>query len=361
MPSLLRPLFFFVMLSSLIAVSGCKDKDSATTQPTASSTTSPATADAPPAQPIKILNVSYDPTRELYKQINALFIADWKSKTGQDVTVEQSHGGSGKQARAIIDGLQADVATLGLAYDVDALHEHGDLVPADWQTRLPNNSTPFDSTIVLIVRKGNPKNIHDWDDLAKDGISVIVANPKTSGGARWAYLAAYGAELKRNGNDNAKAREFIGKLYHNVPVLDSGARGATVTFAKREVGDVLLSWENEGYLAQQEFGQDKFDIIYPPISILAEPPATVVDKVVDKRGTRKVAEAYLQFLYTDAAQEVGAKNYYRPTVDAVAKRYASQFPKIDLFTVKDVFGGWQNAQKTHFADGGVFDQIYKPK
>ncbi len=338
-----------LLITPLTVLVGCGDRNDSKKQ-TASS-----------GEPVKILNVSYDPTRELYKQINELFAADWKTKNGPVVTIDQSHGGSGKQARAVIDGLQADVVTLGLANDIDALHEHGDLVAANWQERLPNNATPFDSTIVFIVRKGNPKNIKDWDDLAKDGISVIVPNPKTSGGARWAYLAAYGATLKKSGNDDAQARAYITRLYHNVPVLDSGARGSTVTFAKREVGDVLLGWENEAYLAQQEFGKDKFEIIYPPLSILAEPPVSVVDKVADKRGTRKVAEAYLAFLYTDAAQEVAAKNYYRPTVESVAKQYAGQFPKIDTFTVKEVFGGWQNAQKTHFADGGVFDQIYKPK
>ena len=340
-----------ILFATLLGAPGCKEKNSGKQETSSSAST----------EPVKILNVSYDPTRELYKQIDELFAADWKSRTGQDVTINQSHGGSGKQARAVIDGLQADVVTLGLAYDIDALHERGDLVPANWRERLPNNSTPFESTIVFLVRRGNPKGIRDWDDLIKDGVSVIAPNPKTSGGARWAYLAAYGAALKKNGNDDARARQYITKLFDNVPVLDSGARGSTITFAKREVGDVLLAWENEGYLAQLEFGKDKFDIVYPPISILAEPPVSVVDKVVDKRGTRKIAEAYLQFLYTDAAQEAGAKNYYRATTTSVAKRHAGQFPAIQTFTVNDVFGGWQKAQKTHFADGGVFDQIYKPK
>jgi sulfate transport system substrate-binding protein len=308
-----------------------------------------------------ILNVSYDPTRELYKQIDAAFAADYKAKTGQDISVQQSHGGSGKQARAVIDGLQADVVTLGLAYDIDALHEHGNLVPADWQKRLPNNSTPFTSTIVFLVRKGNPKNIRSWDDLIKDGVSIIVANPKTSGGARWAYLAGYGAALQANNNDDVKAREYITKFYGNVPVLDSGARDATVTFTKRELGDVLVSWENEAALALQEFGADKYEVVYPPVSVLAEPPVSVVDKVVDDRGSRKVAEAYLNFLYTAPAQEIAAKNHYRPTDAAVAARYVNQFPQIKLFTVDEVFGGWKKAQQTHFADGGVFDQIYKPK
>jgi sulfate transport system substrate-binding protein len=308
-----------------------------------------------------ILNVSYDPTRELYKQIDAAFEASWKASSGEDVKIKQSHGGSSKQARSVIDGLQADVVTLGLAYDIDALHEQANLVPADWQKRLPNNSTPFTSTIVFLVRKGNPKNLHDWNDLVKDGVSVIVPNPKTSGGARWAYLAAYGYALQANGNDDAKARQFISAFYTHVPVLDSGARGSTVTFAKRGLGDVLVSWENEAYLAADEFGKDQFDIVYPPISILAEPPVTVVDKVVDQRGTRQVAEAYLKFLYTEPAQEIAAKNHYRPTLETVAQRYADSFPKIKLFTVDEVFGGWQKAQKTHFADGGVFDQIYKPQ
>jgi len=307
-----------------------------------------------------ILNVSYDPTRELYKQINAVFEQQWKSTKGEDLTIKQSHGGSSKQASSVIDGLQADVVTLGLAYDIDALHEHGDLVPADWQKRLPNNSTPFTSTIVFLVRKGNPKQIKDWSDLVKDGVSVIVSNPKTSGGARWAYLAAYGYALQTGNGDDAKARDFITRFYHNVPVLDSGARGSTVTFAKRGLGDVLVSWENEAYLATAEFGADQFDIVYPPVSILAEPPVSVVDKVVDKRGTREVAEAYLKFLYTEPAQEIAAKNHYRPTLGSVALRYADSFPKIKLFTVDELFGGWQKAQQTHFSDGGVFDQIYKP-
>jgi sulfate transport system substrate-binding protein len=307
-----------------------------------------------------ILNVSYDPTRELYKQINAVFEQQWKSTKGEDLTIKQSHGGSSKQASSVIDGLQADVVTLGLAYDIDALHEHGDLVPADWQKRLPNNSTPFTSTIVFLVRKGNPKQIKDWSDLVKDGVSVIVSNPKTSGGARWAYLAAYGYALQTGNGDDAKARDFITRFYHNVPVLDSGARGSTVTFAKRGLGDVLVSWENEAYLAIAEFGADQFDIVYPPVSILAEPPVSVVDKVVDKRGTREVAEAYLKFLYTEPAQEIAAKNHYRPTLGSVALRYADSFPKIKLFTVDELFGGWQKAQQTHFSDGGVFDQIYKP-
>ena len=311
------------------------------------------------AAAITLLNVSYDPTRELYQDFNKAFAADWKKKTGDDVTIKQSHGGSGKQARSVIDGLDADVVTLALAYDIDALADK-QLLPADWAKRFPNASTPYTSTIIFLVRKGNPKGIKDWDDLVKQGSSVIVANPKTSGGARWAYLAAYGHALRKNNGDDAKARDFITRLYKNVPVLDSGARGATVTFAERGVGDVLLSWENEADLAKQEFGQDKFDIVYPPSSILAEPPVAVVDKVVDKRGTRKVAEAYLQYLYSDEGQEIAARNFYRPRSATVAARHAAQFPRLNLFTIDDTFGGWTKAQKTHFADGGVFDQIYQP-
>jgi sulfate/thiosulfate-binding protein len=313
------------------------------------------------AADVTLLNVSYDPTRELYQDFNTAFAKYWLDKTGDTVTVKQSHGGSGKQARSIIDGLEADVATLALAADIDALAEHGNLVPANWQSRLKNNSTPYTSTIVLLVRKGNPKNIKDWSDLIKPGIGVIVANPKTSGGARWAYLAAYGDALKRNGNDQAKAKDYIGKLYANVPVLDSGARGATVTFAERGIGDVLLSWENEAGLVFKEFGADKFEVVVPKQSILAEPPVTVVDKFADKHGTRKVAEAYLNYLYSPEGQEIAAKNFYRPTDAKVAAKYARQFPKISLFTIDDVFGGWTKAQKEHFADGGVFDQIYTKK
>jgi sulfate/thiosulfate-binding protein len=313
------------------------------------------------AADVTLLNVSYDPTRELYQDFNAAFAKYWLAKTGDTVTVKQSHGGSGKQARSIIDGLEADVATLALAADIDALAEHGNLVPANWQSRLKSNSTPYTSTIVLLVRKGNPKNIKDWSDLTKPGVGVIVANPKTSGGARWAYLAAYGDALKRNGNDQAKAKEYITKLYANVPVLDSGARGATVTFAERGIGDVLLSWENEAGLVFKEFGADKFEVVVPKQSILAEPPVTVVDKFADKHGTRKVAEAYLNYLYSPEGQEIAARNFYRPTDAKVAAKYAKQFPKISLFTIDEVFGGWTRAQKEHFADGGVFDQIYTKK
>ena len=311
------------------------------------------------AAAITLLNVSYDPTRELYQDFNKAFAADWKKKTGDDVTIKQSHGGSGKQARAVIDGIDADVVTLALAYDIDALAEKK-LLAADWARHFADASAPYTSTIVFLVRKGNPKGIKDWDDLVRPGTSIVVANPKTSGGARWAYLAAYGYALRTNHGDDAKARDFIARVYRNVPVLDSGARGSTVTFAERGVGDVLLSWENEADLAKKEFGADKFDIVYPPSSILAEPPVAVVDKVVDKRGTRKVAEAYLQYLYSEDGQEIAARNFYRPRSAAVAARHAAQFPKLKLFTIDETFGGWTRAQKTHFADGGVFDQIYQP-
>ena len=309
------------------------------------------------AKDITILNVSYDPTRELYQDIDAAFPKYWKAKTGDNVTINASHGGSGKQARSVIDGLDADVVTLALSYDIDAIAQKG-LLAADWQKKFKGNSTPYTSTIVFLVRKGNPKGIHDWNDLTKPGVGVIVANPKTSGGARWAYLAAYGYALKQPGATDATARAYIKKVYENVPVLDSGARGATVTFAERGVGDVLLAWENEGYLSQKEFGAGKFDIVYPPTSILAEPPVAIVDKVVDRKGTRAVAQAYLEYLYTPEAQEIEAKNFYRPIDPTVAAKYAGKFPKLKLFSIDDTFGGWTKAQATHFADGGVFDQIY---
>ncbi len=310
------------------------------------------------AADITLLNVSYDPTRELYQDYNAEFAKYWKAKTGDNVSVKASHGGSGKQARGIIDGLDADVATLALAYDVDQLYEKARLIPKDWQKRLPHNSSPYTSTIVLLVRKGNPKHIKDWDDLIKPGISVITPNPKTSGGARWNYLAAWAFAQKKYGNDEAKTKDFVGKIYKNVPVLDTGARGSTTTFVERGIGDVLLAWENEAYLAQRELGPDKFEIVVPSLSILAEPTVTVVDKVVDKRKTRVIAEAYLSHLYSEEGQEIAAKNYYRPTLESVAKKYAKQFPNINLVNVDDAFGGWTKAQKVHFADGGTFDQIY---
>jgi sulfate/thiosulfate transport system substrate-binding protein len=309
---------------------------------------------------VLLLNVSYDPTRELYQDFNQAFAKYWKAKTGQTVTIEQSHGGSSKQARAVIDGLQADVVTLALAYDVDAISQNAGLLPGDWQKRLPQNSTPYTSTIVFLVRKGNPKHLKDWDDLVKPGISVITPNPKTSGGARWNYLAAWAYALKQPGGNEQKAQDFVKRLYKNVPVLDSGARGSTTTFVQREIGDVLIAWENEAFLSIKELGPDKVEIVAPSQSILAEPPVSIVDKVVDKKGTRNVAQAYLEYLYTPEGQDIAAKNYYRPRLESVAKEYASTFPKIKLVTIDEVFGGWQTAQKAHFADGGIFDQIYQP-
>ncbi len=313
------------------------------------------------AKEVTLLNVSYDPTRELYVEYNAAFAKHWKAKTGDVVTVKQSHGGSGKQARSVIDGIDADVVTLALAYDIDEIAAKAQVLPLAWQKRLAHNSSPYTSTYIFLVRKGNPKGVKNWDDLVKPGVAVITANPKTSGGARWGYLAAYGFALKQPGGTDAKAQEFVSKLFKNVPVLDSGARGSTVTFAERGIGDVLLAWENEAHLALKEFGADKFDIVYPPTSILAEPPLTLVDKVVDKKGTRTVAQAYLQYLYSAEGQEIAARNFYRPTDAATYAKYEKNFPKIDLFTIDDVFGGWAKAQKTHFADGGVFDKIYLVK
>jgi len=310
------------------------------------------------ANAVTLLNVSYDPTRELYEDYNKAFAAYWKAKTGDTVTINQSHGGSGKQARAVIDGLPADVVTLALAYDVDALAKRGKLIPDTWQARLPDNSAPYTSTIVFLVRKGNPKHIKDWGDLVRPGVGVITPNPKTSGGARWNYLAAWVYALKQPGGNAASAQEFVRKLYKNVPVLDSGARGSTVTFVERGIGDVLLAWENEAFLAARELGADKVEIVVPSISILAEPPVSVVDKVVDKRGTRAVAEDYLKYLYSPEGQEIAAKHFYRPRDPKVTAKYASVFPKVPLVTVKDAFGGWTQAQATHFADGGTFDQIY---
>jgi len=312
------------------------------------------------AQTVNLLNVSYDPTRELYVEYNAAFAKYWKAKAGQDVSIKQSHGGSGKQARSVIDGIDADVVTLGLGGDVDAVANHGGLIAKDWVKRLPHNSSPYTSTIVFLVRKGNPKGIKDWDDLVKPGVAVITPNPKTSGGARWNYLAAWEYAKRQYGGD-AKAKEFIAKLFKNVPVLDTGARGATITFVQRGVGDVLLAWENEAYLALKEFGPEKFQIVSPSISILAEPSVAVVDKNVDKKGTRKVAEAYLSYLYSEEGQDIAGRNFYRPT-DAKAKaKYASQFPPLKLFTIDEAFGGWTTADKAHFADGGSFDQIYSPR
>ncbi|HEX9772606.1 MAG TPA: sulfate ABC transporter substrate-binding protein [Steroidobacteraceae bacterium] len=314
---------------------------------------------APAIQAQTLLNVSYDPTRELYEDYNAAFAKQWKAKTGKALTVKQSHGGSGKQARTIIDGLPADVATLALGYDIDALVTQGKLLPANWQSRLPHNSSPYTSTVVFVVRKGNPKKIKDWGDLVKPGVSVITPNPKTSGGARWNYLAAYAWALAQPGGNDATAQAFIGKLYKNVPVLDTGARGSTTTFAQRGIGDVAISWENEAFLMLDELGRDKLEIVVPSISILAEPPVAVVDKVALRRGTADLARAYLEYLYSKEAQEIIAKHHYRPRDSEVAAKYASVFPKIKLVTIAD-FGGWAKAQKQHFGDGGVFDKIYSP-
>ncbi len=313
------------------------------------------------AKDVTLLNVSYDPTRELYQDFNKAFAAYWKGKTGDTVTVKQSHGGSGKQARSVIDGLEADVVTLALAYDIDELGDKGKLIPADWQKRLPHNASPYTSTIVFLVRKGNPKGIKDWNDLVKPGVEVITPNPKTSGGARWNYLAAWGYALKQPGGNEAKAKDFVSALYKNVPVLDSGARGSTTTFVERGIGDVFISWENEAFLAVKELGPDKFQIIVPSVSILAEPPVTWVDKVVDKRGTRDVAKAYLEYLYSPEGQKIAGENYYRPIDPKAAAQFDKLFPKINLFTIDEVFGGWAKAQKTHFNDGGVFDAIYAKK
>jgi sulfate transport system substrate-binding protein len=338
-----------VMITIAVAFTGCGG-DQAEKQVNSSDTNS-----------VTLLNVSYDPTRELYQEYNTAFAKYWKDKTGQDVTVQQSHGGSGSQARTVIDGNEADVVTLALAYDIDSINKNKEIINKDWQKRLPNNSTPYTSTIVFLVRKGNPKNIKDWDDLTRSDVEIITPNPKTSGGARWNYLAAWGYSLKKNSNNPEKAKEFVKAIYKNVPVLDSGARGSTTTFVERGMGDVLIAWENEAFLSINELGKDKFEIVFPSVSILAEPPVTVVDSVVDKRGTRKVAEEYLKYLYSDEGQEIAAKNYYRPRNESVAKKYISQFPQIELFTIDEVFEGWNKAQKEHFDDGGIFDQIYIKK
>ena len=307
---------------------------------------------------VSLLNVSYDPTREFYTEFNAAFTTYWKGKTGQDLTFRMSHGGSGRQARSVIDGLQADVVTLALAYDIDEISQRAALFPANWQTRLPNNSAPYTSTIVFLVRKGNPKKISDWGDLTRPGVSVITPNPKTSGGARWNYLAGWAWALRQPGGNEATAKQYVTRLFKNVPVLDAGARGSTTTFVERGIGDVLLAWENEALLAIKELGPDKFEVVFPSLSILAEPPVTVVDKVARKRGTYDIAKAYLEYLYTDVGQELAARHYYRPRNPAIAAKYAGQFPKVNLITIDEVFGGWAKAQTTHFADGGVFDQIY---
>jgi sulfate/thiosulfate-binding protein len=311
-------------------------------------------------KPVTLLNVSYDPTREFYEDFNQQFAAHWKGKTGQEVKIRQSHGGSGKQARAVIDGLEADVVTLALAYDIDQIAEKGGALPANWQSRLPDNSSPYTSTIVLLVRKGNPKNIRDWGDLARAGVSVVTPNPKTSGGARWNYLAAWVWALRQRGGNDQTAKEFVGKLYKNVPVLDAGARGSTTTFVERGIGDVLIAWENEALLAIKQLGPGKFEVVAPSVSILAEPPVAVVDKVAGKHGTKPVAQAYLEYLYTEAGQETAARHFYRPRLTSVAAKHAAHFPKVTLVTIGQVFGGWKKAQTTHFADGALFDQIYQP-
>ena len=310
------------------------------------------------AKQITLLNVSYDPTRELYEDYNKAFAKYWKDKTGDDVTINLSNGGSGKQARAVIDGLDADVVTLGLAYDIDSIAEKSGLLPKNWQSFLPDHSTPYTSTIVFLVRKGNPKNIQDWDDLIKPGVSVITPNPKTSGGARWNYLAAWGYALKKFNGDESKVKDFVAAIYKNVPVLDSGARGSTTTFVERGIGDVLIAWENEAYLAINDLGPDKFEIVIPSISILAEPPVAVIERDADRHGTNKVSEEYLKYLYSDEGQEIIAKHYYRPRNQQIAQKYADKLKPVNLFTIDDVFGGWKIAQKKHFADGGTFDQIY---
>lgn len=335
-----------VLLIAVLALGGCGTKDAA-----------PAAEKSGAA--VTLLNVSYDPTRELYKEFNEAFAKHWKAKTGQDVSIKQSHGGSGKQARSVLEGLEADVVTLALADDIAPLAKAG-LVAGDWEKRLANKSTPYTSTIVFLVRKGNPKNIKDWDDLTRNDVSVITPNPKTSGGARWNHLAAWGYALKKYNQDENKAKDFLAQIYKNVPVLDTGARGSTTTFVERGLGDVLIAWENEALMATLELGKDKFDIVAPSISILAEPSVAVVDKVVDQKGTRQVATAYLEYLYSDEGQEIAAKNFYRPRNESVAQKYAAQFPKVTLFTI-DELGGWPEASKKHFADGGLFDQIYTPK
>ncbi|GGF64948.1 sulfate transporter subunit [Paenibacillus albidus] len=314
---------------------------------------------APSKEPVELLNVSYDPTRELYESYNKAFSAYWEKESGQKVTIKQSHGGSGKQSRAVLDGLEADVVTLALGYDIDALQGSG-LIQENWQSQFEHNSSPYTSTIVFLVRKGNPKGIKDWPDLLKEGVEVITPNPKTSGGARWNYLAAWGYALDQNNNDEAKAEAFVKELFKHVPVLDTGARGATTTFVERGIGDVLIAWENEAYLSVEELGPDKFDIVNPSESILAEPPVAVVDKVADKRGTREVSEAYLKYLYSEEGQRIAAENYYRPTLDSVKEQYKDKFPEIKLFTLQDKFGTWKETQEKHFNDGGIFDKIYVP-
>jgi len=351
------------MVSGLLAVmtacGGGTAGTGATTDAPAESKQGAGAAAETPKEPVELLNVSYDPTRELYEEFNAAFAKHWEAETGQKVTINQSHGGSGKQGRAVIDGLEADVVTLALAYDIDAVQQAG-LIAEGWQDRLADNSSPYTSTIVFLVRKGNPKGIKDWNDLVRDDVEVITPNPKTSGGARWNFLAAWGYALQQNNNDADKAKQFVTQLFKNVPVLDSGARASTTTFVERGIGDVLLAWENEAFLSINELGPDKFEIVVPSLSILAEPPVAVVDKVAEKRGTTEVATAYLEYLYSEEGQEIAAKNYYRPRLASVAEKYKDQFPEINLITVGEQFGGWQEAQAKFFNDGGIFDQIYQP-
>ncbi|WP_214630512.1 sulfate ABC transporter substrate-binding protein [Paenibacillus agaridevorans] len=353
-----------LVISTLLAACGAQNNGNGGASPSPTNAPSDGSAAAPeaskePLPPVKLLNVSYDPTREFYVEYNKAFAAHWLAEKNQKVEIDQSHGGSGKQARAVIDGLKADVVTLALGYDIDAIVEEGKLLDEDWQKQFDLNSSPYTSTIVFLVRKGNPKGIKEWGDLIKEGVEVITPNPKTSGGARWNYLAAWGYALKQNNNDEAAAKQFVSDLFKNVPVLDTGARGSTTTFVERGIGDVLLAWENEAYLSINELGPDKFDIVYPSLSILAEPPVAIVDKVVDNHGTREVAEAYLQYLYSDEGQKLAGKNYYRPTNPEIAKEFSEQFPSLELLTIAD-FGGWQEAQTKHFSDDGIFDQIYTP-
>ncbi|PLS03109.1 sulfate ABC transporter substrate-binding protein [Neobacillus cucumis] len=344
-----------------LVLAGCSSTEKSSSQTSTKKENNASQETTKKKDPVQLLNVSYDPTRELYEQYNKEFAQYWEKKTGQQVTVQQSHGGSGKQGRAVIDGLEADVVTLALAYDIDEIADKGQLLPTDWQKKLEDNSTPYTSTIVFLVRKGNPKGIKDWDDLTKKGVSVITPNPKTSGGARWNYLAAWAYAQEKFGGDEKKIKNCMSQLYKNVEVLDSGARGATTTFVERGIGDVLIAWENEAYLTLNELGKDKFEVVNPSLSILAEPPVAVVDKVVDKKGTREVAEAYLKYLYSDKGQEIIAKNYYRPRNEEILKKYANVFPEIKMVTIDDYFGGWKKAQEKHFNDGGTFDQIYQPK
>ncbi|TQE90288.1 sulfate ABC transporter substrate-binding protein [Ureibacillus terrenus] len=349
-----RKLLLLGIISLFLFLAACGNQEGANDNETSKN----AGENKSSKEPVELLNVSYDPTRELYEEYNKEFIAYWKEKTGQDVKIQQSHGGSGKQARSVIDGIEADVVTLALAYDIDEIAQTRQLLNDDWQKEFEHNSSPYTSTIVFLVRKGNPKNIKDWDDLTKDGVSVITPNPKTSGGARWNYLAAWAFASRKYNGDEAKIKQFMKDLYSNVEVLDSGARGSTTTFVERGIGDVLIAWENEAYLSLKEFGEDEFEIVTPSLSILAEPPVAIVDKVVDKKGTREVAEAYLKYLYGEKGQEIAAKNFYRPRDQKVFEKYKDQFQDLELVTI-DEFGGWKEAQKTHFADGGTFDEIYQ--